>query len=170
MVAMKKDGELEDTRECEGSGSCDTENTKCEGCRACSETLRALLDQEKEWMDKSGFYVHLVPSSEHKNGLINAHTHGLKETQGHPDLQVVAPIQPGLVMQVIHAAANRIKDGRTYKDGVVAEGILRGMVVKFLKVRECDRDVLRIILPDPKGRVEKEEMEEAWAMQYQDPD
>lgn len=129
---------------------------------------------EKACIEKSGFYVHLVPNDSDYPTKFNAHTHGLNHLKvkdkiiKHHDLQMVCPVPDGLIMYVFHAVVALIKEGNVFKDGDISNEVLEDMPIKFVTARECDRDVLRIIMPDEKGCVERGEMTAPYSKQYDD--
>jgi len=143
-------------------------------CRLCSlmttmtkdEALQQFLREQEEMMKKYGWFAHYVnDDSEYVLG-INYHTHGLPETYDHPDLQIVFPLEPKLAHSLFWNVINKIKDGEHFKDGDTAEGIVKGYSVKFMEAVENDRTVLRIILPDKSGNLERKDLTEQLAKQY----
>ena len=128
------------------------------------EAMQELRKWENDCVEKYGYYVHYVNSGE----LIDVHTHGLVETHNHIDLQIVLPIDPKISHSVISSAVSKIEKGETFEDGQIAEGIIKNFPVKFIEAEESGRKVLRIILPDPEGKIEQDEINEKYAIQYGD--
>lgn len=127
-----------------------------------------LAAQEAAHMEREGWYSHYVFPEDDHSRAVNCHTHGVRESFGHPDLQLVLPIAPEKASDLLRSFVLEVKKGRYFKDGQVVDDLLQdGFKVKFVKVDEGGREVLRVILPDPQGNVEKDAMDEAYAAQYQ---
>jgi len=137
------------------------------------ETKEERMRQIQEWhmkcLKKHGWYAHFVPDESFPLGM-NIHTHGLLEGDlhlHHLDLQIVLPLQPEVAQGVLHAVTAKIKGGKVFQDGEKYDGILKaGFLVAFAKALEGERIVLRIILPDPDGKIDKAEMDPDYARQY----
>lgn len=100
---------------------------------------------------------------------IDAHTHGLLETHNHPDLQIVARLQPGLSNQLLVNCVDKIKEGVKFEPGVEYEGIVGGGYrVTFAVATEGDREVLRLIVPGKDGKLTKEDIDPQFKAQYDD--
>lgn len=114
---------------------------------------------QKEIMGEYGWVVHAVYETEEGelDGLCNVHTHGILETFNHPDLQIVLPIAPRANHQILSGVVDLIKNGKTFKDGDKSEEVILNLPVKFKEFQEGDRIVLRILFPDPKGRLPGED-------------
>jgi len=129
------------------------------------QELRA---QEQEWMKKYGWYMHYVPGdSDVPQGFVNAHTHGLEESWGHYDLQVVIPLDQRTVNGVLQSAVDLVKAGTKIVPGEDYEKIIKNYKVRFAWAKESDRRVLRMILPDAQGRISPHTMEPTWARQWE---
>lgn len=115
--------------------------------------FRKLEEREKEYLKEYGFYIHYTVSSDDDGPqLINCHTHGLKESFGHDELQVVLPINQRIVSGVIHSAVKLIKNGEKLNDGDKKSHILEGYDVLIKKVIEDGQSVMRLIIPDAAGK------------------
>lgn len=101
-----------------------------------------------------GFFIHFVAKDSSSPTLFNTHTHGLERSFKHLDLQIVCPVPEQLAMYVFHTVVDFIKKGKSFADGEISYDVL-DLPVKFVAAKECDRDVLRIILPDTKGLVDR---------------
>jgi hypothetical protein len=124
-----------------------------EECAICSGrmTMEDLRRWERESMAEFGFYVHAVQWPDDRPGL-NIHTHGLDTTfPGQLNLQIVLPIPPALAMQLFHGAVNQMREGARFLHGDEDEAIAN-VKVRFVMRREGHRDLLRMILPDPRLR------------------
>lgn len=112
-----------------------------------------MIFNEAEMIEKYGFYSHYVFETYENelNGLANIHTHGLKESFNHMDLQIVLPLEPQTVNGLLHTIVNNIKEGKVYKSGKLYDDVIENYCVMFKKFKEHDRDVLRLLLPDKDG-------------------
>lgn len=108
-----------------------------------------------------GFHIHYVFGVVAKRTpkgpeirLANIHTHGLTETFGHNDLQIVFPLEPEVASGILHTIVDTIQKGKKYKNGETVEEILKkGYKIRLQRFTEGDRKVLRIILPDKEGNL-----------------
>ena len=132
---------------------------KCR-CEICENGMEAYRKKEAELVEKVGWYIHLV--GDYPNGMINAHTHNLENHVNHPDLQIVLPIDDKSISNIFHNIIGKIKDGATFKDGDKANGVLKSMPVAFFAARDGDRDVLRVILPDTDGVIDRYKVNDRW--------
>jgi hypothetical protein len=135
-------------------------------CCLCGESkgdkiakLADLKEKEKEWLKKPGWFAHMV-------GDVNYHTHGLDLTQNHINIEVVLPIDPNLIHDLITSAIDLIKKGKKFESGKDYARVIKKLKVRFVKSREGDRDVLRMIIPDKNGNLDKDKMEETFAKQW----
>lgn len=140
----------------------------------------------RECMKRDGWYAHYVGSGEpcsecgtegHEHSgrgvpwpayLANAHTHGLPESAGHPDFQIVLAMDPRTISGLFAELAERIrKENAVYGEGVHT-GLVRWsdpvrqlrdpMRCRMVLVNEAPASrggakVLRILLPDVEGRL-----------------
>ena len=137
----------------------------CE-CLVCEHGLDKAQQIEAEAITKYGWYAHYVTGDE-TDIRANYHTHGLPETHNHPDLQIVFPINPRIAHSLIWNAVRLIEAGTTLKNGDIIKKIAGGgFKVAFIDATECDRPVLRMILPDKNGKLAKEEIEGTFQIQY----
>ena len=70
----------------------------------------------------------------------------------HLDFQIVLPIHQNIAGHIIKNFVDRIDQGEQFEDGMEVNEIISNFPVRLIKAKEGNRDVLRIILPDPKGR------------------
>ena len=62
---------------------------------------------------------------------------------------------------------DRISAGDRFSEGDIADRILsEPYKVKFIRATESGREVLRLIIPDAAGNLERDLMEPAYARQY----
>lgn len=86
-------------------------------------------------------------------GECNAHTHGLMEQFGHPDFQLVLNIDPNTIGGILNTLGIRVRNGEKFNAGDIVEDVIGdGYKVRLDAAVECDRIVLRVILPDEKHR------------------
>ena len=81
----------------------------------------------------------------------NAHTHGM-EKYGHPDFQMVIHANPKDISYILNTLGMRVKNGERFKAGDMVSGIFLDCDVRLDEFQECDRKVLRVIIPDGKNR------------------
>lgn len=139
-------------------------NDKKEYCDACQSPggLDALLEREQQLLQKYGWYSHFVPED------ANYHTHGLSESSGHPDFQIIFPINPNGLHALAAKIVDRVKNGERFTDGMRVSGIVKDYEVLLVEAQEAGRQVLRIILPDKNGNLEESKLSGTFAAQFQD--
>lgn len=121
--------------------------------------LEDLQQQADEMMAKYGWYYHLVPG--------NIHTHGIEESFAHKDLQIALFIPQPVAQAVFDSMVDRIKEGWTFLPGKDYDGVIRSFKIRIMAATENDRNVLRVILPDPDGELDKDKMAKEYATQYE---
>jgi len=121
---------------------------------------------EEEKIRKHGWFAHFMVDGL-PNGMADIHTHGIAETFGHPDLQLTVNIGERNAMGIFHALVRRIRGGEVLRVGVDYEDIARGYRTKFTHAGEDGRPVLRLIVPDVAGTLERETMDLMFAKQYE---
>lgn len=137
----------------------------CE-CAMCKYGPEAVAKWEAEQVAKHGWYAHLVQDDTNLFFGFNCHTHGIQENLHHPDLQIVLPMDAQTCLGILHSVVAKIREGKQFKHGDMVEGIIQdGYKVLFINARECDRNVLRIILPDKDGNLEPSSMH--WTFDHQ---
>ena len=85
------------------------------------------------------------------SNMCNAHTHGLKAFT-HKDFQIVLDIGRENTVFLLNAMAERVRDGETFSDGERVKGIYDDCEIKLASVKEGNREVLRILIPDSENR------------------
>lgn len=99
-------------------------------------------------IEKYGWASHYVPLDENH---INYHTHGLMENYNHCDLQITLPVSMEVAHGIISKMVDDIKNGLKFYEGIKYTGYIKqGYDVKFMLFKECERPVLRVLLPDSK--------------------
>ena len=81
----------------------------------------------------------------------NAHTHGMAK-YGHQDFQMVIQTSPEDICYVLNALGMRVQNGEKFNAGDMVSGIFLDCDVRLDEFQECDRKVLRVIIPDGKNR------------------
>jgi len=139
----------------------------CE-CDVCQKGLEAVRRKEEECLTEYGWYAHFVGNDSNCPYSLNAHTHGLEENFNHIDLQACVPLETNLIHSVFCELIEKIKEGRSFKTGEVVTNIFENDIpITFAKARENDRDVLRVIFPDPELHIKREEMIEDYGHQWE---
>jgi hypothetical protein len=127
--------------------------------------------EQREWtraqMAKYGWIVHFVPGGDDQTPTgFNAHTHGLQENYQHADFQIVVPLPDKVAHGIFITLADRVKQGEKFQDRQKVDEVIKGFAVKLIDAVECGRPVLRIILPDPNGKLDLGEINDQYAVQY----
>jgi len=143
-------------------------------CVICSGemTRKELTEQENKLMEKHGWFAHMVIADPYVATGFNYHTHGFDKSLKHLDLQIVLPIAPEKCHSIAKIIYDQIGLGKKFKNGheTVIPGVDSRFTVRFIKVKEGDRDVLRVILPTPDGELEpknmKQDDESEYALQW----
>ena len=81
----------------------------------------------------------------------NAHTHGM-EKYGHPDFQMVLHTNPKDMGYILNTLGMRVQNGEKFKAGDMVSGIFLDCDIRLDEFEECDRKVLRVIIPDGQNR------------------
>ena len=127
-------------------------------------------------MLKHGWIAELVADDSDSPTGFNLHTHGLRENYSHPDFQIVVPLPDKVGHALLVTLAERVKAGERFEAGQKVADVIEGggrlegqeLLVKMVEATECGRPVLRVILPDPRGKLELGEINEQYAKQYAD--
>lgn len=151
------------------------DDEKCENphCDACKYGMEEVERRERMNLEKYGWIAHVVPEYEGSPLDFNLHTHGVQENFDHPDFEVVLPMNPVIIMGMLHNIVNRIKEGETFVTGrqytnlIYAEGPGRNLPVEFAESTECGRRVLRVILPDEDLSTNRANMKHPFVHQWE---
>jgi hypothetical protein len=125
-------------------------------CECCENGVESVQQKEREFMEKVGWFSHIVLDDPDYPHGVNIHTHGMSESFNHKDIQICLPLDPKIAHWVFVTIYTRIKDGFIFTTGVEYDNVLENYNVKFIDAFEGDRYVLRLILPSPKGEYDKE--------------
>jgi hypothetical protein len=134
------------------------------------EAILASQASDAATIAKFGWCGHYVFDDVDSPTGLNIHTHGLRESYGHPDLQIVLPLAEWVAHAILINLAAEIKAGRRFAPGDVACGIIEGYFVGFAAATECGREVLRVIIPGPDGRLARGEIGGGYEVQYEGTD
>lgn len=126
---------------------------RCEGCRlirekglTLAEAVIALNAKDDQLIAQHGWVWHYII-----DGPVSAHTHGLPESYGHPDLEILLPLSGKQIGSVLWALVDAIKTGTNFSDLHEETGVL-SCPVRFVWGTESGRKVLRVIFSDATGR------------------
>ncbi len=132
------------------------ENCRCE---ACHEVRRQQFEeQQATLMEKYGWVAHYVPGVD--TNYVNYHTHGFKDKWNHRDFQIVFPMPPEVAHKIFWGLSEMMEKGKKFADddlGLDVWDVITNLPVRMMKVKEGERDVLRVIMPDPNGLFEGDE-------------
>jgi hypothetical protein len=148
---------------------------KCDVCKmqeegaSPEEAMEKFKEWEREKIAEYGWVVHCVGEDPDSPTTYNIHTHGLPENFDHPDLQIVFPLSQEVAHPILTTIIERIKDGEKFSEGDILENVIQnGFRIKAVSAKECDRDVIRLIFPDPKGSLDATDMIDPYRRQYGD--
>ena len=123
------------------------------------------MAREIESVERVGWYGHLVNGG----GLtgFDAHTHGLEEKYNHPNFQILISLPKNTVQSIFWGFVDRIKEGERFEHGGMYSKIIKNFPVQLAWARESGRRVLRIILPDPQGCIDRKKMTNGFDLQWE---
>lgn len=134
---------------------------KCDFCKLINEgyteadALKILEEKQEKILKEMGYIVHYVTQDE-ENSFVNYHTHGLEKQYGHPELQIVLPIEPSIASGIIHNVVQIIKSytkqNKQIEDGEILYKVIMNYPVKFMKKYSEGKPILRILLPDENSK------------------
>lgn len=129
-----------------------------------------IRDFEGEMLAREGWCVHYVAGGRGGGDPAigyEAHTHGLAENYGHPDLQMVAPLGAERTHDIFAELVDRVKAGEVLEAGGRYPGIILRYDVLLAEAWESGRTVLRVILPDADGEFRPDPMGPWMAQQWE---
>ena len=129
--------------------------------------MEGISSQEEDFLKSHGWYSHFVVVDDDR--LVNYHTHGLPEHFGHPDFQVVLPVNSKTLHLLATKLVDRVKNGERFRAGMRVGGILREFDVFLIERFESQsvrRRVLRVILPDNTGNLDDDKLNGIFAAQF----
>ena len=71
---------------------------------------------------------------------------------GHLDFQLVINYPNEEIGRILNTLGLRVQAGERFRDGDYVEGIYEDCLVRIKEFTECDRKVLRVIIPDKHNR------------------
>ena len=77
----------------------------------------------------------------------NAHTHGM-EKYGHLDFQLVLALPDREIGRILNTFGLMVQQGRKFSPGDTVSGIYEDCDVRLELFKECNRDILRVVIPD----------------------
>ncbi len=83
--------------------------------------------------------------------ICNAHTHGMAK-YNHVDFQMVLHVSQQEICYVLNALGDRVRSGERFNAGDMVNGIFEDCPVRLDMFQECNRTVLRVIIPDGQNR------------------
>lgn len=138
-------------------------------CVVCEDGLGALVERERQMMEEHGWYIHAVQDDKQFPFKFNAHTHGVTENFNHPDLQIVFPLQFGVINSLLKIVIDRIKEGERFEPGKRYSEICGDdYEVVFVETEEGGRKVLRMIIPDVDNGLDPSVMQSPFEEQFSD--
>ncbi len=146
----------------------------CGLCNLDDETkeksIQEIEEKQKKNIEDHGWYCHAIGGGDDQTPTgVNYHTHGCLESFGHPDLQIVAPMPPVLAHNLFGLAIEKIKAGEKFKAGDRLSDIIKNMDVALIEAQESGRTVLRMVLPDTRGELDREKMDKPFNTQWDGP-
>lgn len=83
--------------------------------------------------------------------ICNAHTHGM-DKYDHMDFQMVLQIPREDICYILNTFGKRVQAGEQFHAGEMVTGIFQDCPVRLDAFQECNRTVLRVIIPDGDNR------------------
>lgn len=136
-----------------------------------NQRMDELNPQEEQFLKSHGWYSHLMFPTDVESQWVNYHTHGLPEHYGHLDFQFILPLDRATLHSLATILVDRVKKGERFADGMQVSGVARKYDVLLFKTNESQsnqRSVLRVILPDAQGNLDKEAITGAFAIQFKE--
>lgn len=135
-------------------------------CDSCDHGPQYSRDKEEFTTGLHGWHIHIITEYDSQSPTgTNYHTHGLLEKFEHPDLQIVIPIDPQVAAAFFWSIVPRIEAGEKFKAGDTIDDV-NGFTVRFIDAIEDKRAVLRMILPDRYGELDKDKISGNLHLQY----
>jgi hypothetical protein len=128
-------------------------------CDCCKRGFEAMARAQREAIDRQGWAAHVV----FRDDATDYHTHGLVESFECPDIQFYIFTDPLALDVIARRIVDRIKAGTTISNGMLLKGVYKietpsGLVdfgVRLIEAIESERTVLRVILPDRHGCLDR---------------
>lgn len=146
---------------------------KCPHCQMLANGVpeNVALAKMKETMEamiaKNGFMIHVLNEYDVNSPTgANAHTHGIQETFGQLDLQLVIPVSKELTQRIFLILIDEIKNGAVFVKNEPFKCESLGYSVNFALAQEAGRVVHRVIMPDTEYCVEQGKMAHPYSIQW----
>jgi uncharacterized protein DUF4262 len=120
-----------------------------------------------ESMAKFGWYANYVPNHGESPTGFSTHTYGLDESWSHANIQIVWPVPPDMGYDMLHTVVELIRKGKRFEPGRKYTDVLHDYDVMFAWATESGRRVLRMILPDKKNGVARDEIRKPFSKQWE---
>jgi hypothetical protein len=127
--------------------------------------------QEQEAFETQGWFSHFVLPTVDGQTWVNYHTHGLPEHYAHPDFQLLLPLDSKTLHTIAAKLVDRVKVGERFAAGARVSGITAKydvLLIDTIESKNTPRKVLRVILPDKEGNVDKGSLSGLFAEQFQE--
>lgn len=148
-------------------GDCSSSNEESCHCNICKSGIEEYKRRVEESFKNYGFFIHMIIKDPNHPFGINFHTHGLPESFNHKNLQICFPIDESTAYDIIHNIVNNIREKRSiYYPGKIVSNIIDPFDITFISVKENDEDILRVIFPDEKGCLIKEQINPIYLSQW----
>jgi hypothetical protein len=137
-------------------------------CLGCKEGMDSVRAKQAQMIEKHGWCSHIVQDDPQSPTRFNYHTHGFPDHLGIPDVQVVCPVLPEIIHNIVHSLADQVKEGRQIELGRREDRLVRNLDVLFVEATEGERQVWRMILPDQDNRLLRDEIAAPFDLQWAD--
>lgn len=119
---------------------------------------------------KYPWMIHIVSDNTLKDGMVDAHTHGLDKYDS-LELQFVICCENSAIAYLLNAVGDMVRNGMQLEDGQLIEGVCYdGAKLKVFKTKDdFGEDIFRIILPDGQFRFPEDSDEWPYNLQYESP-
>jgi|SRR5665213_1843625 len=126
---------------------------------------------EQENLESYGWFSHFVVGETEGQKWVNYHTHGLPDHYGHLDFQFVLPIDSHTLHALATRLVDRVKKGERFVPGMRVSGLMNkheALLIQTMETRSIQRSVLRVILPDKEGNLDRATLKGIFAAQFQE--
>ena len=126
--------------------------------------------QERGFLESHGWYSHFVFTAADRHRRVTYHTHGLPEHYGHLDFQLVLPLDVDALHALATTLVDRVKRGERFVAGMRVSGVIKKhdvLLVQTTETRSTPRSVLRVILPDTNGNLDRATLKGLFTAQFE---
>jgi hypothetical protein len=143
---------------------------RCDACESGDSPGDAKVTREAweaKMLAEYGWFADIVEDTSETRTGVSLHTHGLSEmVPPHRNLEIVFPLDPKILLPIVAKVVEKIKEGQKFEAGKDYGGFVKGYDIRFVEAEECGRPVLRIILPDKDGNLDRESLTGTFEKQY----